>query len=281
MKVQLIADSGSTKTAWSLLAPEPRQWQTPGINPFFQDGEEILAALRPHWPDNLPTIEAVHFYGSGVSTHTNQSRVEMALNGLAPEAQYYVDHDLLGAARAASGMQPGLVGILGTGCHCCYYSGRSVTDTALSLGFMLGDEGSGAIIGREVLAAYCKRHMPSDLAEEFAASHPESLPEILDRLYRQPYPNRYLASHARFALQRQEHPWCKQLLEQQFEAWFKAYVEPLAQKHQGPLHLVGSVAYYGKSILSASAAKRGLTLGQVLANPMEGLEHFHQNNTEA
>ena len=275
----VIADSGSTKTHWCYVSPgAPTQhWYSSGPNPYFQQSTEIISSWKSDLSSyTITAVDEVHFYGSGVSSQENVEKITKTLAHFWPSAKLAVHHDLLGAARGTAGQQAGLVGILGTGSNLCVYDGNTITHSATSLGYLLGDEGSGAVIGREVLAAYWKRTLPEDLREQFKDVEPNPLSQVLDRLYGQPYPNRYLASFARFAIENQQHPWCEALLTRHFEAYFNVYVGEAPSSIGLPLHLIGSVAYYARPTLEKVASKYERTLGQILESPIEGLITYHQ-----
>ncbi|MEL6536776.1 MAG: N-acetylglucosamine kinase [Bacteroidota bacterium] len=277
----LIADSGSTKVHWCLVDSDttpPIEWSAEGINPYFQDAWAIERQLNQdaHLLTHLPKVKEVHFYGSGVSTPQNQRRISEALLSLNPEVEPHISHDLLGAARGLAGHESGLIGILGTGCNLGLFDGTHITKSALSLGFMLGDEGSGAVIGRELLASYFKKTMPEDLARVLASEYNLELSGVLDRLYHQSYPNRYMAQFAKFAVEHQSHSWCRELLLRQFRAYFHQYVLPFSEYPDLPLHFVGSIAHYAEEIMSMVANEFGATLGRMDESPMPGLIAYHK-----
>lgn len=276
----LLIDSGSTKTHWCMMhAGVVRlSWHSPGINPYFQEASEIIQTARPSLPPQLTTEPPglIYYYGAGVSTSENQARIHSFLKSIFPETSLHIHNDLLAAARSTSAQTPGLIGILGTGSNLCIYDGNTITQSAQSLGFLLGDEGSGAVIGQHLLTAYFRQKMPTTLAKLFQKQHPTHLPEVLQSLYRQPYPNRTLASYARFCLQHLSDPWCHHLIKTQFHAFFDHYLPSEARHQKLPLHFVGSIAFHGRMVLEEVAVERGISLGQVVDSPMNGLVAYHQ-----
>ncbi|HAA16947.1 MAG TPA: N-acetylglucosamine kinase [Cytophagales bacterium] len=280
----LIADSGSTKIHWCMLdldQKRPFEWTAEGVNPYFQDAWAVENQFRldDNLKEVLPKVQSVYFYGSGVSTPKNQRRISDAIHAINPDVEIFVRHDVLGAARGMAGHEAGLIGILGTGCNLGLYDGSRVTRAALSLRFMLGDEGSGAVIGRELLASFFKKIMPEDLAKILEGEYNLELGGVLDRLYHQPYPNRYMAQFARFAVDHQSHSWCRELLLRQFRAYFRQYVLPFPEHAELPLHLVGSIANYAQDIVAIVADEFRVTLGQIDESPMPGLIRFHKSSS--
>ncbi|KAA9325433.1 hypothetical protein [Adhaeribacter soli] len=276
----LIADSGSTKTDWRLLTKdgEVGQLKTVGFNPDYQrtDGiyQELKDSLLPQMVGKTP--EKVYFYGAGCSTPKKVKEVSDALYMAFPTAEIQVEHDLLAAARGLCGTEPGLPCILGTGCNSAVYDGEKITANVPSLGFWLGDEGSGGFLGRQLLIYFLNKELPADLLEEFAQAFPEvNYSEVMERVYRKPYPNRYMASFATFIAPRNKHPFIQQLLRDGFQLFFNRQLGTYPEHKELPAHFVGSIAYYNSDILKEVAAKNQITIGRILRGPMEGLIQYH------
>lgn len=276
--MKLIADSGATKANWvAVVDGQARQrFQTPGISPYFLDDAGIAATVREVRQALPGSYAAVHFYSTGCKAAEQRQRVTTLLATLFPESTaVQVETDLLGAARAVAQRAPGVVGILGTGSNACRYDGRQITSTAGGLGFILGDEGSGAAIGKALIMDYLNQQLPPALAQELEASHHLTRDNILQAVYQLPYPNRFLATFAPFVHQHRQEPSLQTLLEGQFRAFFRHSI--LVDGHPGtlPVHFVGSIAHYFADELRAVAQALGLELGQIQADPLPGLVAYH------
>lgn len=276
----LIADSGATKTEWRTLDPTGQigQARTAGISPYYQTEEEIAADLRQHLRPQLPApVSDIYYYGTGCSGPEPIAVVERALRAVFPEAgAVQVGSDMLGAARALCGTEPGIACILGTGCNACLYDGRQIIRPALSLGFWLGDEGSGGYLGKTLLVAYLHGDLPPELAEKFSRryNNPDRL-TVLDHAYKQPYPSRYFAAFAKFLFDNRTHPYAYQLIYDAFGLFLDKYVRKFEGHDQLPIHFVGSVAFYYSDILRRVVADKGLRAGRTMETPIAGLTLYH------
>ena len=273
----LIADSGSTKTDWC-LADETQTiaFKTAGINPFFQTDDEIRKILSREVLERLPVtdITEVFFYGAGCATPIQCQMISGLLRYVIGCDQVEVNSDLLGAARALCGHESGIACILGTGSNSCYYNGKNIEQHVSPLGFILGDEGSGAVLGKLLVGDILKNQLPATLKEEFLKQFDLTPPEIIDRVYRQPFPNRFLASLSPFIAQHLEEPAIRQLVMNSFIAFFRRNVMQYDYK-QYPVHFIGSIAYCYKEILQDAARQTGIQIGKILQSPMEGLIQYH------
>lgn len=285
MKV-LIADSGSTKTEWACfdtgMISEVRTEVTIGLNPLYCTEEEIAAVA-----ESLDfAADAVYFYGSGCTPELS-AIVRKALSRIYPAAVIEVASDVVGAARALFGHEGrGIACIIGTGSIAARVEMRSASIVPYrSMGYILGDEGSGSALGKRLLSDYCKRAMPEELGKALEAWHPElSAARIIENVYRSPRPNRYMASFAPFIGLHLDHPYCRRIVDCGFRDFFRRNVElilkdaPDAETGRGlreNIGCVGSVAYYLKPQLEAVARARGCRIGAVLRSPLEGLVAYH------
>lgn len=267
----LIADSGSTKTDWTLGS---LRLQTQGINPFHQDDDSIRTILTeellPQLPPNLASPVSIQFYGSGVRPEL-EPKMERLLREAFPHAQHVEAHsDLLGAARALCGQHEGIACILGTGANSCLYDGRQIVRNTPPLGYILGDEGSGAVLGVRFLNALYKGRLPEDLQREFESWSGLTLASIVDRVYRQPLANRWLASLSVFIRQHVAQPAVRELVVSNFRDFILRNVEPYGRRDL-PLSAVGSIAYHYAAQLEEAADKEGYALGTILRSPIDGL----------
>jgi N-acetylglucosamine kinase-like BadF-type ATPase len=277
----LLADGGSTTCSWCLLGgPAPIRFSTEGYNPYFWDTPAIAASLARSVPAAVreAAIGTIHYYGSGVLSAAKAEVVAGALRQVFPQArQVSVEEDLLAAARALLGREAGFAAILGTGTNSCLYDGQRITQVVESLGYSLGDEGSGTSIGRIVLRDYLRGRLPAGLAAELKTSYKlGEVSEVLDQLYNQPSPNRYLAGFARFAGEHYAEPYCQAVVAQAFDAFFEQIVMHYPNYQRYTFNCVGSVGYHFRAALAATATRHGMPVGQMLETPMEALVRYHE-----
>ena len=273
----LIADSGSTKTDWCVAEDGRilRRIQAGGINPVFLTDEELREAAAEAaslLEDIRP--EAIHFYGAGCIP-TQAERVIHALRQAFPTAdRVEVASDMLGAARALCGRQAGIACILGTGSNSCFYDGERIVANVSPLGFILGDEGSGAVLGRLLVGALLKNQLTPGLKEAFLEQYALTPADIIERVYRRPLPNRFLASLSPFLAEHLEDAGVHQLVLDAFRDFLRRNVMQYAwQAHD--VHCCGSIAWHYKKILAEAGASLGIRIGQVIQSPMEGLVRYH------
>lgn len=296
--MMLIADSGSTKTDWAWIENGTivHRATTAGINPVHQTEEEILVEcgvlnvegemfqdqahstnLTPRSTLLIPQTNTICFYGSGCIPE-KKGVVEKVLRKMFPEAEKIeVENDLLGAARAVCQHQEGLACILGTGSNSCYYDGNKIVDNIPPLGYILGDEGSGAVLGKLFLNALFKGTLPASMKEDFLQKSGLTYPEIIQRVYRQPMANRFLASTSLYIYEHLDEPALRELVKDNFRDFFRKNIA----KYQRPdlsIGAIGSIAYHYRDLLREVAGEEGYILGKVAKSPMEGLVAFHSAN---
>ena len=296
--MKLIADSGSTKTAWCLLGEgnEKTFVKTQGINPFQQQvgdiervlAEELLPELMKSAQRDMfanATVLEVYFYGAGCTPEA-APKVEEALCRTLQESpkalRIEVRSDMLGAARALCHRNPGIVAILGTGANSCLYDGQEIVANVSPLGYILGDEGSGAYIGKRLVGDVLKCQFPEDVCRMFYEETQETTASIIQKTYREPLANRFLASLSPFCLRHRDHPAIHAFLLDCFRQFFirniQAYAAvPIDSLEYAPstVHFVGSVAHYYQPELTEAAASLGYAVGRVLQAPIDGLVTFH------
>ena len=280
----LIADSGSTKTDWCVVLKDTpiKRIGTKGINPFFQSEEEIQQMLTINLLPQLPegTINSVYFYGAGCTPEKAPIIRRAIADSLPIIGNIKANSDMLAAARGLCGHEAGIVCILGTGSNSCFYNGEDIVNNVSPLGFILGDEGSGAVLGKLLVGDVLKNQLPPSLKETFLQQFGLTAPEIIDRVYRQPFPNRFLASLSPFIAQHLEEPAIHQLVLGSFIAFLRRNVMQYDYQ-QYPAHFIGSVAHYYKEILQEAADDTGVEIGKVLQSPMEGLIEYHTTTHSA
>ena len=251
---------------------------TKGLNPFFQSEEEIQQELTHSLLPQLPegTIDSVYFYGAGCTPEKAPTLRRAIADSLPIVGNIKAYSDMLAAARGLCGREAGITCILGTGSNSCFYDGKEIVNHISPLGFILGDEGSGAVLGKLLVGDILKNQLSPAIKEAFLKQFDLTVPEIIDRVYRQPFPNRFLASLSPFIAQHLEEPGIRQLVLGSFIAFLRRNVMQYDYT-QYPAHFIGSVAHCYKEILQEAAQETGIRIGKILQSPMEGLIQYHSD----
>lgn len=274
----ILADSGSTKTDWCLLdGAKAERVRTAGMNPYFQSEEEMAQTLQTQLLPavmDAKAVEAVYFYGAGCASEAVNEKVARAIAHFFPVSME-VQSDLMAAARALCGRKAGIACIMGTGSNSCAYDGEHITAHVPPMGYILGDEGSGAVLGKLLVGDVVKHQLPLSVEEAFYQETGLSESAILERVYRQPFPNRFLASLVPFLKAHIAVPAVWQLVERSFEAFFVRNIATYQPEAGSAVHFVGSIAYYFQAQLSRVAEAQGLRIGRIMQSPMEGLIQYH------
>jgi glucosamine kinase len=279
--VKLIIDSGSTKSDWCLLSAGRKKCaSTQGISPYFQTGAQIREVLETELDGTIRRRAAeaeIFYYGTGCANSANALVVKKAFREVFPKAKIQVTHDLMGAARALCGHEKGIACILGTGSNSCYYDGKRIVKNNPGLGFILGDEGSGAYFGKKILQHYLYHTFEQDLEERFNQQFQTTSEEILDQVYKKPLPNRYLASFASFLDQNRGHFMVENIIEDGFHDFFYNHIYKYRESWKLPIHFAGGIAWMFRDVLIELCRLYELTPGRILRHPMDGLIVFHQS----
>lgn len=274
--MKLIVDAGSTKTEWILLEgiQVRERFITEGFNPNYAE-IQLFAHLVSDL--QLPVgIRSVYYYGTGCGQEKNCHSIAEVLRQCFPTAEIHVTHDLMAACHALLGHEKGIVCILGTGSNSCYYDGEIIVEKAVSLGYLIGDEGSGMHIGREVVRSYFYGFMPEVLRRQFDAAYHLDLDTLLQNLYHRGQPSRYLASFAKFAGENQTHPYIYDMVKGCFKAFVEAFVCRYSECKEVTISFIGSVAYHFQEILEEVLVEYGLSMGEVMQTPTEGLIRYYR-----
>ncbi len=291
MKFNLIADAGSTKTEWVLLPPgeEPSvRFVTDGLNAMIADRKSVSEKFSAAAEKTGTALEkygtgaeigTIYYYGAGCATPEICSRIGDALLSAFGATSAQAESDLLGAARSLLGDEAGVACILGTGSNSCLYNGRQIVANVPSLGFILGDEGSGSALGRRLVNATFKGQLPAYLEKELTERHGLSLPEILDNVYRAPSPNRFLASLVPIIREHTGDPSIHSMVLDEFGAFFSSNISRYKGVRALPISFTGGVAANFSDILEEAAKTQGYILGHIAATPMEGLISFHRTHS--
>lgn len=275
--MRLIADSGSSKTDWVILSESgvEAEFQTAGINPFFRSSTDINAELAPLLSPYRGKILDMHYYGAGIVNAEKASIVAEAILPILGEITMEIESDMLGAARALSGDLASLVCILGTGSNACLYDGKKIVGNIPPMGFILGDEGSGAVLGKQLIGDYFKQVMPAIVRKMFQEQYQLESANVIDKVYRTERPNKYLAQFARFLNDFKSEPYCQELIANQFGAFIDRNILQLPNAKNYTVNFVGSIASHFQQQLKAQLEIRGLQLGIVLKSPIDGLKVYY------
>ncbi|GAO43268.1 N-acetylglucosamine kinase [Flavihumibacter petaseus] len=275
----LIADSGATKCEWCVVEKGKLKKTvfTLGISPYFLDGTQIEELIRR---DLVPEIrkfslDAVFYYGTGCKNPANRKMISKALGRVFTEAAIEVDHDLMGAARGLCQASKGIACILGTGSNSCYFNGKKIVKNSPGLGYVLGDEGSGAYLGKKVLQYYLYQTFDEELRYRFDQKFALSEMEILDKIYKQPLPNRFLASFALFLAENRGHFMVENIIEDGLNDFFFNHLCKYSESWKLPVHFVGGIAFGFRDVIAELCGSYELELGSILQHPMQGLIDYH------
>jgi len=275
-----IVDSGSTKSDWVILDDFKKVFlktETIGFNPNFINKELIVPEIEKN--SNLilvkNSITKIFFYGSGCGIKKNCETIEEELLKVFGKAEIIVKEDLMAAAYAAYNGKPAIVCILGTGSNSCFFDGESLKIELPSLGFLIGDEGSGSAIGKQLVRRYFMKKLPADLHTEFQDEYNLTLEEALKNMYHTTRPNAYLADFNKFVVERKDHPYFQDMVFEEMKSFFEYQVLPYKQAKEAEINFIGSIAYYYENILRSVAAELNLNVGHVVQKPIESLVSYH------
>lgn len=276
----LIADSGSSKTDWCLIGAKKktRHFQTSGLNPFFRSEDDCHKLLTEELKINpaKEDISKIVFYGAGVKNKTQSDFINKILRKHFGIKTTEAHSDMLGAARATSGNEKGICCILGTGSNSCYYNGKKIVTQNPSLGFIIGDEGSGTYLGKKVLQYFFYNTFDEDLKAAFRHKYGDDLSDILHKIYKDPLANRYLASFTQFLIEQRGHFMVENIIEDAFIDFYQRHILKYRESWKYPINFIGTVAYEFRDIIHSLHEQYGLDTGTILKSPAEGLIKFHK-----
>jgi len=280
MSVILIADSGATKAEWCLLNNGKKTTVfTPGLSPYFLTSDAIADIVQQQLVPKLKNVplDAIFFYGTGCANAENAKSVKKALSKVFPGVKASVDTDLMAAAKAVCGREKGIACILGTGSNSCYFNGKTIVKNSPGIGYVLGDEGSGAYLGKKVIQYYMYNTFDEDLRALFDAKYVTTPAEILDNVYKKPLPNRYLAGFTMFLAENRGHYMIENIIEDGLNDFFFQHLNKYNEVWKYPVNFVGSVADGFKDVIQTLCASYEFELGVILKNPMQGLAEYHKD----
>ena len=279
IKNYLIADSGATKCHWTLIQNNQKTTvNTIGISPYFLSTAEMIALLEKAFTKktSLTKIEAVYFYGTGLSNPDNVLSLKKALKAVFKNAKLSIETDLVAAARASCQNEKGVVCILGTGSNTGFYNGKKIAKNSPGLGYVLGDEGSGAYLGKKVIQYFLYQTFDEELMAAFEKKFHLTKDAILNSIYKSPFPNRTLASFAPFLTEHRGHYMIENIIEDGLNDFFFTHINKMNESWIHPIHFVGGVAFAFKDIIKQLALSYEIELGNIIKSPMEGLIAFHK-----
>ncbi len=276
----LIADAGSTKTAWMMVNNERMiigKFESGGLNPTVFDNETMSKniARSNEILQHAHYIKEIHMYASGVDDVVAHQKLKKVLSGIFDKAEINIYSDMLAAARATAGNEPGLISILGTGSNSCYYDGKDIVKSIGYMGYLLMDDASGNWFGKQLLRDYFFKRMPKQIKQQFKSEYKINPEKVLTALYQKPQPNTYLASFAPFMKQHYKSKYIKDLLYRGFEQFVTQELAAYEQYRELPLHFNGSIAYNFQKELLEVIEKHGLIPGKIIKNPVQQLIDFH------
>lgn len=287
--ITLIVDSGSTKTSWCFVflpdtksANGARTVTTEGLNPAVMSAEEVeekVSKALNHCLQSLSIsaadVDNVFFYGAGCIAG-RAGVVSESISSILVDARIYVADDLLGAARALCGHKAGIACILGTGSNSCLYDGKNIVAHTPALGYVLGDEGSGAVLGRKFLNAVLKQTLPENIRKRFLQESGLDMAEVINRVYRSPAPNRFLASMSKYIHGYLDEKEVRDIVIDNFEDFIRNNILAYGDEFR-TINVVGSIAYHYKEQLTEAASRNGFQIGKIIKNPIEGLIEYHMS----
>lgn len=287
--ITLIVDSGSTKTSWCFAflpdtssADGARTVTTEGLNPAVMSAEEVEEKISKALNYCLQSlsisaadVDNVFFYGAGCIAGRTVV-VSESIQSILVDARIYVADDLLGAARALCGHKAGIACILGTGSNSCLYNGENIVAHTPALGYVLGDEGSGAVLGRKFLNAVLKQTLPENIRKRFLQESGLDMAEVINRVYRSPAPNRFLASMSKYIHGYLDEKEVRDIVIENFEDFIRNNILAYGDEFR-TINVVGSIAYHYKEQLTEAASRNGFQIGKIIKSPIEGLMEYHMS----
>ncbi|MEP2024660.1 MAG: N-acetylglucosamine kinase [Reichenbachiella sp.] len=275
----LIAESGSTKTEWRIIDSKQNVFhaRSGGINPYYLDASGILEVMRMGLIEYIETpFTEVYFYGAGCSSARNKQTIRDCFMQLFPKAKIEINHDMLAAARSLCGIEYGIACILGTGSNSCLYDGIGIIENVRSLGYILGDEGSGNYLGKQFLKHYFKKELPQEIRNQFDEEFGLEAPDILNNIYHHHMPILYLSSFSKFIHKFLKDKMIYQMVYDAFKKFLELNVMKYTNYQNVPVHFTGSVAFYYEDILRKVGADLGINIKDIVVGPIDGLTQYHQ-----
>lgn len=277
----LVAESGSTKTQWCIIHKNGIDYlvNTPGINPVNLSTAEIESIIRPVSVRIEPEkLEAIYYFGAGCSSDNSIKKIGTALYRIFSCKNIFIDTDLKAACLALAGNSSALIGLLGTGSNSCIWDGKKIVENLPSLGYILGDEGGGVSIGKQLVTDYLKKYMPADLRQKFADDYDITREYVIERVYQSPMPNKFLAGFAPFAEKHIDNEYCNNLIYNQFDNYIERNILMYNNAKQYPVSFCGSIVYFHRDIMTALCKKHDLHIEKIVKEPINKLAEYIQKS---
>ena len=278
----LVADSGSSKADWilTLSDTETIPFRTSGINPFFLSEKDIIKIFQntPEIQPYTDLVKEIYFFGAGCSSPDRREHISNALSKIFKNAFVSVDIDIIASIYATAGNSKGICCIIGTGSNITYFDGSKIHESKHGLGYILGDEGSGTWLGRQLITSFLYGKMPADLSDSFNKNYKIDKESIIKHVYQQPAPNFYLASFAPFLSEHISHPFIIDILKKGFSEFIETNIKSYPDYKDQTCHFVGSIAYHFSDILKELCIANEIKVGKILKHPIEELSRFILKN---
>lgn len=277
--MKLIIDCGSTKADWVIIENSEilKSFNTDGFNPNYSERNSIINIIRntPLNKENVISIKDIFFYGSGCGSIDNCNIIKELFMNIFTNANIEVTHDMMAACHAILGNKKGIACILGTGSNSCYFNGERITSQAISLGYILGDEGSGSHIGKNLLRDYFYKRMPYDLSLKFKNEYDIKIDTLITNTYHSSQVSKYLASFAKFALENINNEYINNLCSRCFDEFIENFIDIYDNSIDNKIGFVGSIAFYFQEIIKQRLENKGYILGKIIKKPIDGLIEYH------
>ena len=278
----LVADSGSSKADWILTLSDTQTipFRTSGINPFFLSEKDIIKIFQntPEIQPYTDQVKEIYFFGAGCSSPDRREHISNALSKIFKNAFVSVDIDIIASIYATSGNAKGICCIIGTGSNITYFDGTKIHESKHGLGYILGDEGSGTWLGKQLVTSFLYGRMPQELSGKFYSNYKIDKESIIKHVYQEPSPNFYLASFAPFLSENIKHPYIIDTLKKGFREFIETNIKSYPDYKNQTCHFVGSIAYHFSDILKELCAENDITVGKILKHPIEELSRFILKN---
>ncbi len=278
----LVADSGSSKADWilTLSDTETIPFRTSGINPFFLSEKDIIKIFQntPEIQPYTDQVKEIYFFGAGCSSPDRREHISNALSKIFKNAFVSVDIDIIASIYATAGNSKGICCIIGTGSNITYFDGSKIHESKHGLGYILGDEGSGTWLGKQLITSFLYGKMPADLSDSFNKNYKIDKEAVIKHVYQQPAPNFYLASFAPFLSEHIGHPFIVDILKKGFSEFIETNIKSYPDYRDQTCHFVGSIAYHFSDILKELCTANEIKVGKILKHPIEELSSFILKN---
>lgn len=275
MKNFIVGDAGGTSTDWRIVIDgRIEQVKTVGFNRYTHKISDFASEIERSISSDFRAVENTFLYIAGVETSAHKEEIIKGLSGVF-KSEPVIENDLMGVSRSLCEEKEGMIGILGTGSNACYFNGKSVDKVSASMGYILGDEGSGADLGKRLLKKIFRNQLDTGLIDLFQNQYQLTSQGLIETLYNRPHPNQYLASFASFIGANKSHPDVYQIIAESFRSYFAAF---FPNGTDLDMNFAGSVAYYFSDNLREVASDLGYSINKIVEGPIAGLVLYHQNN---